>query len=168
MDVASMIENTAFRIRPAEEADCPLILDFILALAAYENMENEVVATVEGLHESLFQRRQAEVMIGEYEGKPVAFALFFHNYSTFLGKANLYLEDLFVQEAYRGRGFGKAMFRELAAIAVARGCERLDWWCLDWNENSIAFYKRMGAVAMSDWTVYRLGGEALQLLARRP
>jgi GNAT superfamily N-acetyltransferase len=152
-------------IRSAEEGDTGLILRFIRALAEYEQLSTEVVATEEVLRDSLFVQHRAEVIIGEYHGEPVAFALFFPNFSTFLGKANLYLEDLFVVEEHRGKGIGKAMFACLARIAVERGCERLDWWCLDWNEPSIEFYKHMGARPMSDWTVYRVDGRRLHDLA---
>jgi GNAT superfamily N-acetyltransferase len=144
-----------------------LILKFIKELAEYEELLDEVVATEEVLFDSLFVKRQAEVIIGEYKGEPVAFALFFYNFSTFLGKANLYLEDLFVLEEHRGRQFGRMMFTCLAKIAIERGCERLDWWCLDWNEPSIAFYKRLGARPMSDWTVYRIDGKNLTDLASK-
>jgi len=154
-----------FVIRFARPDDTTLILDFIKRLAEYEKLPHEVVATEEVLLDSLFSKHQAEVIIGELEGRPVAFALFFHNFSTFLGKANLYLEDLFVDEGCRGLGLGKVMFSCLAKIAVERGCERLDWWCLNWNEPSIYFYKGMGAVPMSDWTVYRLEGERLRKMA---
>ncbi len=149
------------KIRCAQEGDCDLILRFIRSLAEYEKMADQVVATADGLRDTLFTKKQAEVIIGEYRGEPVAFALFFHNYSTFLGKAGLYLEDLFVEPSHRGLGIGKAMFVELAKIALKRGCERLDWWCLDWNENSIRFYEQMGAEAMDEWTVYRLNRDAL-------
>ncbi len=152
-------------IRFAREDDCALILRFIRALATYEKMADQVVATEGGLRETLFRKKQAEVIIGEFRGEPVAFALFFHNYSTFLGKAGMYLEDLFVEPSCRGLGIGKAMFAELARIAVDRGCERLDWWCLDWNERSVRFYKGMGAEAMDEWTVYRLHKAALAELA---
>ena len=154
----------AFTIRYAAAEDCGLILRFIQELADYEKLRHEVVATEEGLRQSLFEKQQAEVLIGEEKGVPVAFALFFHNFSTFLGKANVYLEDLFVTERCRGKGYGRAMFGELARITAERGCERLDWWCLDWNTKAIGFYQRMGAVPMSDWTVFRLEGEALQRL----
>lgn len=154
-----------FVIRFARPDDTTLILDFIKRLAEYEKLPHEVVATEKVLLDSLFSKHQAEVIIGELEGRPVAFALFFHNFSTFLGKANLYLEDLFVDEGCRGLGLGKVMFSCLAKIAVERGCERLDWWCLNWNEPSISFYKGMGAVPMSDWTVYRLEGERLRKMA---
>ncbi|MHC1680523.1 MAG: N-acetyltransferase family protein [Methanomassiliicoccales archaeon] len=152
-------------VRSATAEDVALILDFIRRLAEYEHMADQVVATEDVLFDSLFVKRQAEVIIGELDGRPVAFALFFHNFSTFLGKANLYLEDLFVDESCRGLGLGKVMFSCLAKIAVDRGCERLDWWCLDWNESSIAFYKSMGAEPMSDWTVYRVDGDRLRKLA---
>ena len=150
-----------YRIRTATSDDTALILDFIRKLAAYERLLSEVVATEAVLHESLFVKKQAEVIIGEHEGRPVAFALYTQNFSTFLGKGNLYLEDLYVDEHVRGRGFGKAMLICLAKIAVSRGCERLDWCCLNWNEPSIAFYKQLGAVPMSDWTTFRLAGKAL-------
>jgi GNAT superfamily N-acetyltransferase len=154
-----------FIIRYAQTKDVPIVLDFIRRLAEYEKLSSQVVATEDVLMDSLFIKHQADVIIGELKGKPVAFALFFHNFSTFLGKANLYLEDLFVDERCRGLGLGKIMFSCLARIAVDRGCERLDWWCLDWNESSISFYKSMGAEPMSDWTVYRVDGERLKKLA---
>jgi len=147
-----------FSIRFAQVSDISLILRFIERLAEYEGLSEEVVATEDVLLDSLFVKKQAEVIIGELDGNPVAFALFFHNFSTFLGKANLYLEDLFVDERCRGQGMGRSMFACLARIAVERGCERLDWWCLDWNTSSIEFYERMGARPMSDWTVYRVDG----------
>ncbi len=156
-----------FTIRFAKGKDSALVLRFIRQLAEYEGLIEEVTATEDLLHESLFIKNQAEVIIGELKGKPVAFALFFHNFSTFLGKANLYLEDLFVDDSCRGMGLGKVMFSCLAKIAVERGCERLDWWCLDWNEGSIAFYLSMGARPMSDWTVYRVDGRKLEDLAEK-
>ena len=156
-----------FTIRFAGPEDVSIILGFIKRLAEYEKLSHEVGATEEILKESLFIKNQAEVIIGELKGEPVAFALFFHNFSTFLGEANLYLEDLFVDDSCRGMGLGKVMFSCLARIAVERGCERLDWWCLDWNEPSIAFYRSMGARPMSDWTVYRVDGKGLQELAGR-
>ncbi len=155
-----------FTVRFASEGDVGVILHFIQELAEYESLSSEVVATEDVLRDSLFVKKHAEVIIGELDGAPVAFALFFHNFSTFLGKANLYLEDLFVEEQYRGRGLGRSMIACLAAVATERGCERLDWWCLDWNEPSIAFYRRLGARPMSDWTVYRVEGARLQELAR--
>ena len=154
-------------IRMATEADIPMILTFIRELADYENMLEEVVATEELLREWLFERRKAEVIFGELAGEPVAFALFFHNFSTFLGRAGIYLEDLYVSPKMRGRGFGKRMLRHLARLAVERGCGRLEWWCLDWNKDSIAFYLSLGAEAMSDWTVYRVAGDGLRKLAEQ-
>lgn len=151
--------------RSAERKDVPLILEFIRALAEYEHMADQVVADEATLEEWLFDRRKAEVIFAVLEGKEVGFALFFHNFSTFLGRAGLYLEDLFVLPEVRGRGVGKAILKHLAALAVERGCGRLEWWCLDWNEPSIAFYRSLGAEPMSDWTVYRLAGDTLRNLA---
>jgi len=155
-----------FKIRFATEKDVPLILEFIKNLAEYEELLHEVVATEEVLEESIFVKNQAEVIIGEEKGEPVGFALFFHNFSTFLGKANLYLEDLFVKPENRGKGYGKKLLSYLGKIAIERDCERLDWWCLDWNASSIEFYKSLGAIPMDDWTVYRMQGEALKALAK--
>ncbi|MBE6069129.1 MAG: GNAT family N-acetyltransferase [Clostridium lundense] len=155
-----------FKLRFAEEKDAALILKFIKELAEYEKMLDHVVATEEILIQSLFQSKTAEVIIGEYEGEPVCFALFFHNFSTFLGRPGLYLEDLYVKPHMRGKGIGKIMLSFLASIAMERKCGRFEWWCLDWNEPSINFYKYMNAVAMDDWTVYRLTGEHLKGLAR--
>lgn len=158
---------TDFRIRVAEATDVSLILDFILELAEYENLSDEVVANKEILLDSLFVKHQAEVIIGEYKDKPVGFATYFFSFSTFLGKASLYIEDLYMKKEFRGLGLGKAMFGCLARIAKERNCERLDWWCLDWNEPSIKFYKKMGAKPMSDWTVYRVDGQDLKALSRQ-
>ena len=154
-----------FTIRQAEEKDAGLILSFIKWLAVYEKMLGEVHATEEGLRESLFVRKQAEVMIGEYWGEPAAFALYFHNFSTFLGRAGIHLEDLYVMPKHRGFGYGRAILRKLAQVAVERGCGRLEWWCLDWNKPSIDFYLSLGAEPMSDWTVYRIAGDTLNKLA---
>lgn len=155
-----------FSICAATRADVPQILQFIRCLAAYERMENEVVATEALLEEWLFDREKAEVLIAREGETPVGFALYFHNFSTFLGRAGIYLEDLFVLEEYRGRGYGKALLRRLAQIAVERGCGRLEWCCLDWNQPSIDFYRSLGAVPMSDWTIYRLTGETLNNMAK--
>lgn len=153
--------------RPAVPGDEELILSFIRALADYEHMSGQVVATPELLREWLFEKKKAEVIFAEAGGKAVGFALFFHNFSTFLGRAGIYLEDLFVLPEERGRGYGKALLKELARIAVERGCGRLEWSCLDWNRPSIDFYtKGMHAVPMDEWTVYRLTGETLQEAAR--
>lgn len=154
-----------FVIRKAEPQDVGLILAFIKELADYEQLLCEVTATEEILCQTLFADRRAEVIIGEYQGEAVSFALFFHNFSTFLGKPGLYLEDLYVKPRCRGLGIGKGMLAYLAQLAVERGCGRLEWVCLDWNESSIAFYKQLGAVAMEDWTIYRLQGESLDRMA---
>ena len=152
--------------RSAEREDTALILQFIRALAEYEHMENEVVATPELLEEWLFDKQKAEVIFALENGREVGFALFFHNFSTFLGRAGIYLEDLFVLPEDRGKGYGKALLTQLARIAVERGCGRLEWWCLDWNQPSIDFYRSMGAVPMDEWTVFRIAGETLQKLGK--
>lgn len=154
-----------FKLRFAGSGDVSLILGFIKELADYEKMLPDVVATEEGLRESLFQRKMAEVIIGEYKNQPVCFALFFHNFSTFLGKPGIYLEDLYVKPEMRGKGFGKIILSFLAQLVIERKCGRLEWWCLDWNKPSIEFYKRLGAVPMEEWTVYRVCDEALHKLA---
>lgn len=154
-------------IREATESDIPLILQFIRDLGAYERLAHEVVATEEQLRKTLFgERAYAEVLIASESDTPAGFALFFHNYSTFLGKPGLYLEDLYVRPEFRGRGYGKALLQRLAKIAVERDCGRMEWWVLDWNEPSIAFYKSLGAVPMDEWTVFRLTGETVRALAR--
>ncbi len=158
--------STSPQFRSAERADVPLILAFIRELADYEGMLAEVVADEATLEEQLFDRRAAEVIFALEDGREVGFALFFHNFSTFLGRAGLYLEDLYVRPECRGRGYGRALLRRLARIALERGCGRLEWWCLDWNRPSIDFYLAMGAEPMSDWTVYRVAGDALTALAR--
>jgi GNAT superfamily N-acetyltransferase len=156
-----------FTIRTATEADIPLILEFIRALAEYERLADKVVANEDILRSTLFgQPRFAEVLIGEADGDPAGFALFFHNFSTFLGRPGIYLEDLFVKPNYRGRGYGKALLARLAAIARERNCGRLEWAVLNWNQPAIDFYESLGAVPMNEWTVYRLTGEALENLAR--
>ena len=155
-----------FEIRPATEGDATLILGFIKKLAVYEKLAHKVTATEEILRETLFgERRYAEVIIGYHSGEPVGFALFFHNYSTFLGKPGVYLEDLFIDEEHRGKGFGKAMLVYLARLTKERNCGRLEWAVLNWNEPSINFYKSLGAAPMDEWTVFRLTGEALDKLA---
>ena len=152
--------------RYATEQDCGLILRFIRELASYEKMSGEVVATQELLREWIFEEKKAEVIFACVDGKEIGFALFFHNFSTFLGRAGLYLEDLFVLPEFRGKGYGKAILKELARIAVERGCGRLEWACLDWNRPSIDFYLSLGARPMDEWTVYRLTGETLEVLAQ--
>jgi len=158
--------NVQFSIRMATFSDVPIILDFIKALAQYEKMSDQVTATEEALMDSLFVHKQAEVILAFEGKKAVGFALFFHNYSTFLGQANLYLEDLYVNESYRGLGYGKALLLEVAKIAVQRNCKRLDWSCLKWNQPSIDFYHSLGAVQMDDWTLFRLQHDALNALGK--
>ena len=158
------MEQLTFRY--ATEQDCGLILHFIRELASYEKMSGEVVATPELLREWIFERKRAEVIFACVDGREIGFALFFHNFSTFLGRAGLYLEDLFVLPEFRGKGYGKAILKELARIAVERGCGRLEWACLDWNRPSIDFYLSLGARPMDEWTVYRLTGETLEALAQ--
>ena len=154
-------------IRFANEKDVGLILDFIKDLAEYEKMSDLVVADEALLREWIFEKKKAEVIFALEDGKEVGFALFFHNFSTFLGRAGIYLEDLYVKPDYRGRGYGKALIKELADIAVKRGCGRLEWSCLDWNTPSIDFYLSLGAEQMNEWTVYRFEGESLANLAKK-
>ena len=151
--------------RFADKKDCGKILDFIKQLAEYEKMSDEVVATEELLQEWIFEKQKAEVIFALENEKEVGFALFFHNFSTFLGRAGIYLEDLFVLPQYRGKGYGKGLLKQLAKIAVERGCGRLEWSCLDWNKPSIDFYLSLGAVPMEEWTVYRLTGDTLTKMA---
>jgi len=155
-----------FHIRSATKADVPIILTFIEKLADYERLSHEVVATEELLRKTLFGRmRTAEVVIGYLAREPVGFALFFHNYSTFLGRPGIYIEDLFVDESHRRRGFGKALLLYVARLARERDCGRLEWAVLDWNEPAINFYKKLGATPMNEWTVFRVTGENLNALA---
>lgn len=155
-----------FNIKNATASDVPLILSFIKQLAEYEKLLSEVVATEDGLRETLFgEKKHAEVIIGYLDNEPVSFALFFHKYSTFLGKPGLYLEDLYVNPKARGQGIGKKMLNYLARLAKERNCGRLEWWVLDWNESAINFYKSIGAIPMDEWTVFRVTGDALDVLA---
>ena len=151
--------------RYATEEDCGTILKLIKELAEYEKMLDEVVATEEILKEWIFEKQRAEVMFPCVDGKPVGYALFFHNFSTFLGRAGIYLEDLCILPEYRGMGYGKATLKKLAQITVERGCGRLEWCCLDWNQPSIDFYLSLGAEQLSEWTTYRLTGDTLKSLA---
>lgn len=151
--------------RYAERRDVPLILDFIKQLAEYEKMLDEVVADERILEEWIFNKQKCEVLFVLNNGKEVGFALYFHNFSTFLGRAGIYLEDLFVLPSERGKGYGKGLLRRLAQIALERGCGRLEWSCLDWNKPSIDFYISLNARPMSDWTVYRLTGDTLKAMA---
>lgn len=157
-----MSEKKQLTFRFAKRTDVPLILEFIKELADYEKLLHEVVATEELLEQWIFDKEKAEVIFAMVDEKEVGFALFFHNFSTFLGRAGIYLEDLYVRPEYRGNGYGKAILNQLAKIAVERGCGRLEWWCLDWNKPSIDFYRSLGAEAMDEWTVYRITGETLR------
>lgn len=151
-------------IRKACPKDVPQILEFIKGIARYEKMENEVVATETMLHEWLFQKEVAEVLFAEEDGNAVGFALYFHNFSTFVGKAGIYLEDLYVLPEHRGKGYGKALFLHLAKTALERGCGRMEWVCLNWNQPSIDFYRSMGAISLDDWKTYRLTENTLKEL----
>lgn len=153
--------------RKAEEKDCKLILTFIRELADYEKLLDYVVATEEILHNSIFLEKKAQVVIAELNETPIGFALFFNNFSTFLGRPGLYLEDLYIKPEYRNRGYGKKLFEYLAHLAVENNWGRFEWWCLDWNKPSIEFYKKMGAVPMDEWTVYRIDGDNLKNLASK-
>lgn len=156
-----------FEIRAATEDDVPLVLHFIRALAEYERLADRVTATEEKLRRTLFgSPRFAEVLLAEVDGKAAGFALFFHNYSTFLAAPGIYLEDLFVEPQHRGKGYGKALLTRLARIAKERECGRVEWAVLDWNQPSIEFYERLGAVGLDDWRIFRLTGDALDRLAK--
>ena len=152
-------------IRYARETDVPQILNFIKQLAIYEDMLDDVIATEDLLQEWIFEKQKAEVLLAEEDGIPLGFALFFHNFSTFLGRAGIYLEDLFIMPEHRGKGYGKALLRRLAQITMERGCGRLEWSCLDWNKPSIDFYLSLDATPMDQWTVYRLTGDTLRRMA---
>ncbi|MDG2421077.1 MAG: GNAT family N-acetyltransferase [Gammaproteobacteria bacterium] len=164
MKIDTDIKN--FIIRAATVEDCTLILDFIRELAEYEKLLHEVTATTEALKETLFSdNRYAEVIIGEYDAKPIGYALFFNNFSTFTGRPGIYLEDIYVQPEMRGKGMGKCILAYIAKLAVQRNCTRVEWSVLDWNTPSIEFYRSIGAITMEGWTVQRLHGEALQNFA---
>ncbi|MFS8638924.1 MAG: GNAT family N-acetyltransferase [Gemmatimonadota bacterium] len=161
-----MNETATLRIRPAVEDDVPLVLTFIRELAEYERLRHEAVATEELIRQALFgPRRYAEVIFAELDGQPVGFALFFHNFSTFVGRPGLYLEDLYVRPEFRGRGIGRRLLVHLAAIAKERGCGRMEWSVLDWNEPAIRFYRSLGARPMDEWTVFRLTEPEIAALA---
>jgi GNAT superfamily N-acetyltransferase len=160
-----MPPSSEFSIRAATESDIPTILRLVRGLAEYERLAHTVTATEASLRESLFERPAAEAVIGWLGDEPVGLAVYFQTYSTFLGRAGLYLEDLFVEPEYRGRGFGKRLLAYTASVAVARGCPRLDWSVLVWNEPSIQFYRSLGATSLDDWRTFRLAGEALAQLA---
>ncbi len=166
MNDTAFNSDQSLALRLATQEDVGLILDFIRQLAEYERLSHEVVADEATLRASLFgDRRVAEVVIALWEGAPAGFALFFHNFSTFLGLPGIYLEDLFVIPEMRGKGIGQALLSHLASIAIKRGCGRLEWWVLDWNVDAIKFYERLGAQPMDEWTTYRVTGEALERLA---
>ena len=154
--------NSHLKIRTAQKEDAALVLSFIKKIADYEKMSDQVIATVETLEEFVFERNAAQVFLAEYNDEPAGFALFFENFSTFIGRTGLYLEDLFVDPDKRGLGIGKVLFQAVAAEAERRGCQRMEWTCLDWNTPSIEFYRRMGAISMDEWTTYRLAGKAIK------
>lgn len=154
-----------FTIRKAIPSDTPVIFDLIKKLAVYEKLENDVVTSVEELHENIFRRNFAKVLLAEEDGEPVGFALYFYNFSTFVGKPGIYLEDLFVEPEHRGKGYGKALLVELARMAAAENCGRLEWSVLDWNTPAIEFYKSLGAKPMDEWTVFRLDQQAITNLS---
>lgn len=167
MKLLSKTTIPGFEIHYAEKGDEELIVSFIKALSVYEKLENEVVVTPKDLSVHLFgEKKVAEVLFGVYNSKPVGFALFFHNFSTFVGKPGIYLEDLFVYEEYRGKGFGKSLLTYLAKIAMERNCGRMEWAVLDWNEPSINFYKSLGARIMEEWLINRISGEKLHHMAK--
>lgn len=159
------MKTNELTFRLAVKKDVPLILKFIKDLAAYEKMLDEVIATEEMLEEWMFEKERAEVLFAVVDGQEIGLALFFHNFSTFLGRSGIYLEDLYVDPAYRGLRYGKSLLKQLAKIAVERGCGRLEWVCLDWNKPSIDFYLSLGAEPMEDWTIYRVAGNTLSKLA---
>ena len=156
-----------FIIRPATEEDISFVLDMIHELAVYEHMEDQAIATVDGIREAVFVKQNTGILIGEYCGEKVGYALYFTSFSTFLGRNGIYLEDLYIRQDMRHRGFGKAMLARLAALAVEQGYGRLEWSCLDWNQPSIDFYLSLKAEPLSEWTMYRLTGESLQEMAKR-
>ena len=162
------MQTPEISFRQAQVQDVPLILSFIRELAEYEKLLDQVVATEEELEHWLFEEHSAQVLFLLEEGQEVGFALYFYNFSTFLGRAGLYLEDLYVRPNFRGKGYGRALMKKLAQLAVEKGCGRMEWWCLDWNASSIGFYRSLGAEAMDEWTTYRLEGRTLQDAAENP
>ncbi|QQK08363.1 GNAT family N-acetyltransferase [Miniphocaeibacter halophilus] len=156
-----------FNLRQASREDTPIIFELIKDLAVYEKMLDEVVATEELLEDHIFNKKRVEVLIAEEDNKPIGFCLFFYNFSTFVGRSGIYLEDIYIKPEYRSNGYGKIIFKELAKIAVERNCGRMEWVCLDWNKSAIEFYKKMGAVPMDEWTIYRLAGESLKEVAEK-
>lgn len=156
-----------FKLRESEPCDVPLIFNLIKEIATYEEMIDEVVATEDSIRESIFEKKESEVLIVEYEDKAIGYVLYFFNYSTFIGRSGFYLEDIYIKEEFRGRGFGKEIFKIIAGIAAKKGCKRMEWSCLNWNEPSIKFYKSLGAVPMSEWTVYRLTEDKIKEVANK-
>lgn len=162
-----ILEQGHYMIRQTNIEDSEIILSYIKKIASYEKMSDLVVATVEDIKETIFEKNQASVAIAEYKHKPVGFMLYFPTYSTFLGRANLYLEDIYIDEAYRQKGIGKLMFKALAQIAVEHGYQRIDWVCLDWNQKSIEFYESLGAKPLNEWTIFRLEKEDIDILSKK-
>ncbi len=161
------MKNNLFRIRKAQILDVSLILQMIKELAAYEKLLDEVITDEKTLLKSLFEDPKGpEVLIIEEKENPIGFVLFFHNFSTFLGKKGIYIEDLYIKEEYRGKGYGEAIFKEICKIAKERNCGRIEWWVLDWNERAIKFYKKIGAIPMKDWTVFRMTDEGIEKLLK--
>lgn len=159
-----ILKKDEFTIRTTDISDAGLVLSYIKKIASYEKMSDLVVADVKAIEKSIFEKKQAEVVIAEVNGKPVGFMLYFFSYSTFWGRANLYLEDLFIDEAFRHQGYGKLMFKALAKIALQNECKRIDWMCLDWNQKSIEFYESLGAKALKEWITFRLEDEDIKKL----
>ena len=156
----------SLKIRETSEEDCIIILSIIKDIAEYEKMSDEVIATEESLRESIFKNKRAEVVILELDEKAIGYALYFYNFSTFIGKSGLYLEDIFIKKEARGKGIGKEVFKFLVKKAKEEGCKRMEWACLDWNEPSIKFYKSLGAIPMDDWTIYRLTEKEINRLSK--
>jgi len=165
MEDMDMEKKEVFTIRTAKKSDSVLILDFIKLLADYEKRLHEVVATEEDIRTTIFERKIAEAVIAEHKGQPAGFAIFFHNFSTFLGKPGIYIEDLFVNPEFRGKGLGKQLFSYIAGIAIDRNCGRVEWTVLTWNEPAINFYNKIGALPKSEWMLYKISGDALEKLA---
>mgnify|MGYP000748950249 FL=1 len=159
-----ILQNNEFTIRTTDMGDAELVLSFIKKIAEYEKLSDLVVADVNDIRKSIFEKKQAEVVIAEVDGRPIGFMLYFFSYSTFWGRANLYLEDLFIDEAYRHQGYGKLMFKALAKIAVKNECKRIDWMCLDWNQKSIEFYQSLGAKPLNEWITFRLEDQEIRNL----
>ena len=161
-----ILQNNEFTIRTTDMGDAELVLSYIKKIASYEKLSDKVVTDVDDIRKSIFEKRQAEVVIAEVAEKPIGFMLYFLSYSTFWGRANLYLEDLFIDEAYRHQGYGKLMFKALAKIAVKNDCKRIDWMCLDWNQKSIEFYQSLGAKPLNEWITFRLEDQEIEKLGQ--